>query len=153
MATTQSDEPITNKEAPKEKEQQRNPEVSLLESFETTALSVRDQLLARSLEARDFIRETLQGYVAPPPAPQYEHFEFSRDQQMDNSTCFSGEPIDEWHPPAGFPEAPVQEWEDAYRKATRRIKESTAGGIELRAFAQSEYDRLRALRNDLFCDE
>ncbi|KAL9186615.1 hypothetical protein ACHAXT_005853 [Thalassiosira profunda] len=134
-------------------EQQSNHEMSLLDNIETTAVSVRDQLLARSLEARDFIRETLQGYVAPLPAPQYEHYEFSRDQQMDNSTCFSGEPIDGWHPPEDFPEASVQEWEEAYQDTTQRIEQSTAGGHDLRAFAKSEYDRLRALRYTLFCDE
>mmetsp|Transcript_21715 Transcript_21715/g.45497 ORF Transcript_21715/g.45497 Transcript_21715/m.45497 type:complete len:427 (+) Transcript_21715:155-1435(+) len=147
----------------------------------TNKFTLREQLLARSLETKQLIRNKLQEEVSSSiQNPRYSnHYKYSpqRNQvqltQSANLSCdqedaFSGIPIDNggvtttgnnnnnnnnggWVPPGGFPMESIQKWDREYKASMRRIKEVSVGGSELREFAKTEVERLRGLRHNLFC--
>ena len=123
------------------------------------------RLLARSLAAKEFIAEQLEGVVHV-PTPQYEHYQHSSNQikrgtnnrSCDQEDAFAGMLIDgeggnAWSPPGGFPLDSVQKWHQEYKLAMRRINKVSVGGDQLREVAKEEVKRLRALRHRLFCGE
>lgn len=130
--------------------------------------TLRESFRARSLEAKEFIRNLL--HEAFPsdtePNPRYSQHHSqdlysqtdSNDRSCEQLDAFAGIPIDgvdngPWIPPIGSPPESVKKWEAAFRIAMRKIKEVNVGGSELRDVAEIEVQDLRELRHNLFCRE
>jgi len=122
-------------------------------STTTDITSLQERLLARSIEVRDMISETLSE-----AAPKYFHFnpqykeEGPTDHSCDQEDAYAGESVDGWLPPQyGYPAESLNEWFNEYELSMKKIKNKDAGGQELRDFAAKETQKLRERRHNLFC--
>ena len=122
-------------------------------------LSLQERLLARSIEVRDMIRETLSEAAAHIPNPKYFHFNPQYDEEgtttdhsCDQEDAYAGVAVDGWLPPLyGYPAESLNEWFNEYELSMKKIKNKDAGGSALRDFAAKETQKLRERRHDLFC--
>ncbi|KAL3763132.1 hypothetical protein ACHAWU_005083 [Discostella pseudostelligera] len=131
--------------------------------------TLRERFRARSLEAKEFIRnllhEAFPSDIEPNPRYSQHHSQDlysqpdSNDRLCEQLDAFAGIPIHDalgngpWVPPIGSPPESVKKWEEAFRIAMRKIKEVHVGGSELRDVAEIEVQDLRELRHNLFCGE
>lgn len=67
--------------------------------------------------------------------------------------AFANTPVDGDWIPEGFSAQSMQRWEQEYQSAVKKIRESNAGGEELRELARIEVQRLRQIRHELFCKD
>ena len=125
----------------------------------TDSISLQERLLARSMEVRDMISETLSEAAAHIPNPKYFHFNPqyeedgpTTDHSCDQEDAYAGVAVDGWLPPLyGYPAESLNEWFNEYELSMKKIKNKDAGGQELRDFAAKETQKLRERRHSLFC--
>ena len=131
----------------------------------TTAstIPIRDMILKRSLEVKEFVMEKFAGSINSPINPRYHQTSTSpktapRSLSRDEEDAFAGVPIDNGHnhawlpsPSGGYSRETLSKWEKSFDESMKRIGEETAGGDKLREFAETEVKQLRQLRHSLFC--
>ena len=131
----------------------------------TTAstIPIRDMILKRSLEVKEFVMEKFAGSINSPINPRYHQTSTSpktapRSLSCDEEDAFAGVPIDNGHnhawlpsPSGGYSRETLSKWETSFDESMKRIGEETAGGDKLREFAETEVKQLRQLRHSLFC--
>ena len=131
----------------------------------TTAstIPIRDMILKRSLEVKEFVMEKFAGSINSPINPRYHQTSTSpktapRSLSCDEEDAFADVPIDNGHnhawlpsPSGGYSHETLSKWEKSFEASMKRIEEETAGGDKLREFAETEVKQLRQLRHSLFC--
>ena len=141
----------------------KDDKTSNVDTIGTTdnTLSLQERLLARSIEVRDMISETLSEAAAHIPSPKYFHFNPqyeeegpTADHSCDQEDAYVGVAVDGWLPPQyGYPMESLNEWYIKYDISMKKIKNKDAGGSELRDFAAKATQKLRELRHSLFCKD
>jgi len=156
---TDSPEEVSSQEAA---ERDDDIETSTANTKSTTdnTLSLQERLLARSIEVRDMISETLTEAAEHIPSVKYFHFnpqykeERPTDHSCDQEDAYAGVAVGGWLPPLyGYPAESLNEWFNEYELSTKKIKNKDAGGSALRDFAAKESQKLRELRHSLFCED
>ena len=123
-------------------------------------VSIRDMILKRSLEVKEFVMDQFSGRFNSPLNPRYHPTlqktsskPAPRSLSCELEDAFAGVPIDAWVPnnPGGYSRETLTQWERSFNASMKLIREETAGGDKLREFAEKEVKELRALRHSLFC--